>query len=92
MCKLTVRDRRATWTAIEQGSEGDISTADISSGWATRKKKGKMYGKRYTGDYRTEILELYLLGEDSNANKRGPGAMAEALRLRHPNRFDLPTE
>lgn len=65
---------------------------EFLAGWAVRPKKGKMYGAKYIGEFRAEIKSLFDRGEVSSAEKIGPGGMLEVLRLKHPTRFDFPSE
>lgn len=61
-------------------------------GWACTPQHGKMYGKKYIGPFKEEILNMFLEGETDIAQRRGPGQMLEALMHKYPGRIDLPSE
>ncbi|EGZ21368.1 hypothetical protein PHYSODRAFT_299118 [Phytophthora sojae] len=95
--------RRAGTLFVQQasGSYNSLSKATLDTfnishefpaGWAVRPQKGSMYGAKYIGPFRAEIQELFCRGKVSSAERKGPGGMLEVLRLRYPDRFDLPSE
>ena len=61
-------------------------------GWARRPKIGEMYGPKYMEQFRSEIAELYLLGEEDKKNKRSPAQMLEIITQKNPKEFCLPSE
>jgi hypothetical protein len=61
-------------------------------GWARRPKIGEMYGPKYMEEFRSEIAELYLLGEEDKKNKKSPAQMLEIITQKNPKEFCLPSE
>jgi hypothetical protein len=51
-----------------------------------------MYGRRYATEFREDIEELFDRGQANKSYKVGRGRMLEILRVRYPQRFDLPNE
>ncbi|EFX81178.1 hypothetical protein DAPPUDRAFT_102749 [Daphnia pulex] len=77
-------------SSIERESS---SNSDYSEeGWAKRPKNGLMYGPKHVQSYRADIYELYKLGEEEKKNKRSPAQMREALQMKYPEEFCLPSE
>jgi hypothetical protein len=64
----------------------------FQKGWAKRPKNGLMYGPKHVQSYRADIYELYKLGEEDKKNKRSPAQMREALQMKYPEEFCLPSE
>lgn len=72
----------------------DIQEYDniLTCGWACTPRHGQMYGQKYIGPFKEEILNMFIEGENDKAQRRGPGRMLEALKRKHPGRLDLPSE
>ncbi|KAE8975172.1 hypothetical protein PF011_g24583 [Phytophthora fragariae] len=68
------------------------SPSVVKQGWAIRPPKGKMYGAKYIKLYTGEILEIFVCGEKNTSEKLGPSRMLEKLKVKYPNRFNLPSE
>ena len=43
-------------------------------------------------EFRSEIAELYLLGEEDKKNKKSPAQMLEIITQKNPKEFCLPSE
>lgn len=56
-----------------------VVAVEFRNGWAQRPKIGAMYGPKYVEQYRTEITEMYLFGEEDKKNKKSPAQMLEIL-------------
>ena len=64
----------------------------LSPRWARRPKNGKLYGKKHIERYREEILALFERGCRNSSEKISAPAMWNALALKYPHRYDLPSE
>ena len=70
----------------------DYSPVAFASGWALRAGYGKIYGAKYIDKYKSDIDELYSRGNVDQRHKMGPGRMLECLRVKYPDKLDLPSE
>ena len=70
----------------------DYSAVSFAKGWALRAGYGKIYGAKYIDKYKADIDELYSRGNIDQRHKMGPGRMLECLRVKYPNKLDLPSE
>ena len=61
-----------------------------TTGWARRPDRGKMYGQKYIGPYKAELVQMFKRGSDNSDEKMGPSVMLEELRRRHPGIYTLP--
>ncbi|KAG1680512.1 Beta-TrCP [Nymphon striatum] len=64
----------------------------FASGWARRPSQGKSYGREYIEPFKNDIDDMFMSGIEDKSNKTGPGRMLEQLRLKYPDRLDLPSE
>ncbi|KAG1651007.1 Zinc finger protein neuro-d4 [Nymphon striatum] len=64
----------------------------FASGWARRPSQGKSYGRKYIEPFKNHIDDMFMSGIEDKSNKTGPGRMLEQLRLKYPDRLDLPSE
>lgn len=83
---------RASLYGRQRSSQEFVLPQAFNSGWVVRPKRGSLYGKRYIESFRDDIKSLFMEGERSAASKMGPGRMLEMLRIKYPERYDLPTE
>lgn len=61
-------------------------------GWAKAKQHGQKYGRKYVDPFKQDIVEMFNIGNENEALKRGPGKMLSELRRKYPGRLDLPSE
>lgn len=66
----------------EGTSFSSLDTLALSSGWAHRPARSTLYGSVYVGMFASEIDEL---------RKHRPTKLLEALQLKYPGRYDLPS-
>ncbi|KAG1651009.1 Zinc finger protein neuro-d4 [Nymphon striatum] len=89
--------KKYRWQCIECKSCGLCGTSDndllvFASGWARRPSQGKSYGRKYIEPFKNHIDDMFMSGIEDKSNKTGPGRMLEQLRLKYPDRLDLPSE
>ena len=95
---------RGTVSSTESSGEGqfvkdffehsiiEFSPVQFNEGWAIRAAHGKAYGAKYIERYKDDIDAMFAKGCEDQRNKIGPGRMLETLRLKFPDRLDLPSE
>jgi hypothetical protein len=64
----------------------------FQSGWAQRNTHGTLYGISYVNKRKEELIEIFQKGEANSHEKMSPGQMYEALRVKNPNKFSIPSE
>ncbi|KAG1681219.1 SWI/SNF complex subunit SMARCC2 [Nymphon striatum] len=64
----------------------------LKEGWARRPSQGKSYGRKYIEPFKNDIDDMFMSGIEDKSNKTGPGRMLEQMRLKYPDRLNLPSE
>ena len=64
----------------------------FESGWAVTPNYGRMYGKKYIGPFKKDILTMFQHGENDKRLRMGAARMLEKLKVKYPTRLDIPPE
>lgn len=64
---------------------------NLPQGWARRRERGSMYGRKYIVKYKALLYKWFKEGSDNSEMKIGPSIMTERLRSMHPNMYTLPS-
>lgn len=63
----------------------------LPRGWARRRERGQMYGRKYIGRFKMTLYKWFKAGSDNPEMKQGPSMMAEKLRVLHPGIYTIPS-
>ena len=90
--QLKIQEGREDFEGEEVERKNLSLPVSFSPGWARRSKHERLYGRKHIEKYRTDVAEMFRKGANVSSEKVSAPAMWEALLLKYPERYDLPSE